>query len=456
MKIVVIGAGTVGYSICEELAAEGHDLTVIDSDTQVLSELSNTLDIFAVEGSGADLHALREAGVERADLVIAVTAGDELNILCCTAARKLGAKYTVARVRNPEYAELLHLLEADMNLSLTINPELSVAKEIYRMLRFPAAAKIDVFCRGLVELAEFAVAEGSPLSGATLTELRARIPVGFLVCGVLRGGETYIPTGDFRLMAGDVICVTASEQDITAFFKAVGMYRHPIHSVLIAGGGSITYYLEELLRGEKMRMSSTVIEKDKARCTLLAEKTNATVICDAHSNQEALEREGLERADAFLALADIDEENAIVSLYAKALGVPKIITLIRRLSYIDFFKSAGLESIVSPKSSTVAQILRYVRALAPAKDHSQIETLYKLMDGSVEALEFLVKEEVPGLTGIPLRDLSTVDNLLLACIVREDKVILPTGNDAILKGDTVVVITASGRQTESIGDIIKK
>lgn len=240
MKIIVIGADTVGLPICAELAAEGHDLT----------------------------------------------AGDEVNILCCTVAHKLGTRHTVARVRNPEYGELMQLMQKEMNLSLTVNPELSVAKEIYRMLRSPAAAKIDTFCHGRVELAEFVVPEGSPLAGLTLTELRAKIPASFLVCGVLRDGETHIPTGDFSLAPGDMICVTASEQDIAAFFKAVGMHRHPVKSVLIAGGGRITYYLARLL--DRSRISATILDADKEHCTQLAEKTKCTVICDACTQQETL------------------------------------------------------------------------------------------------------------------------------------------------------------------------
>ena len=452
MKIIAIGAGTVGLPICAELAAEGHDLTVVDTNPHVLGELTNIADVIAIQGNGAEVSVLRRAGAEHADLLIALTAGDEVNILCCTVAHKLGTRHTVARVRNPEYGELMQLMQKEMNLSLTVNPELSVAKEIYRMLRSPAAAKIDTFCHGRVELAEFVVPEGSPLAGLTLTELRAKIPASFLVCGVLRDGETHIPTGDFSLAPGDMICVTASEQDIAAFFKAVGMHRHPVKSVLIAGGGRITYYLARLL--DKSRISATILDADKERCTQLAEKTKCTVICDACTQQETLAREGLERVDAFLALSDIDEENAIVSLYAKTLSVPKIVTLIRRLSYIDFFKSAGLESIVSPKSATVAQILRYVRALAPAQD-SEIETLYKLMDGSVEALEFLVKEEVAGLTGVPLRELDTVKGVLVACIVREGTVIIPSGADVILPGDTVVVVTYGGNRMDNIGDIVR-
>ncbi|MBR7094655.1 MAG: Trk system potassium transporter TrkA [Clostridia bacterium] len=452
MKIIVIGAGTVGSAICTQLAGEGHDLTVIDTDATLLSELSNTSDVFGVVGNGADIAVLRRAGAEHANLVIAVTAGDELNILACTAARKLGARHTIARVRNPEYTELLQLLRSEMSLSLTINPELAAAKEISRMLRFPAAAKIDLFCRGRVELAEFVVTEGSPLSGVTLNELRARLEIGFLVCGVLRDGTTYIPSGDFRLEAGDLICVTAPEHDITRFFKAVGLYRNPVKDVLIVGGGRVTYYLEGLLA--ENRIASTVIEKDKDLCHELASAYRCTVVCDDGSKQETLLEQGLERADAFLALSDVDEENAIVSLYAKTQGVPKIVTMISRISYIDFFKSAGLESIVSPKSSTAAPILRYVRALAHAED-SDIETLHKLMDGTVEALEFIVKEEVEGLTDVPLREVALRHGVLVACIVHENEVTVPTGADCIRRGDTVVVITTSDQRMDSIGDVLK-
>ena len=452
MEIVIVGGGTVGAEICTQLAGDRHSITVIDRSETALAEIANISDVVGIVGNGISVSVLQKAGVGRADLLIAVTSDDEINILCCAAAKQLGVKHTVARVRNPEYTELMQLMASEIHLSLTINPELSVAKEIYRMLRSPAAAKIDTFCHGRVELAEFVVPEGSPLVGLTLTELRTRIPVSFLVCGVLRDGETHIPTGDFSLSAGDMICVTASEQGIAAFFKAVGMHRHPVRSVLVAGGGRITYYLAGLL--DEGRIAATILDDDKERCTHLAEKTKCTVICDACTKQETLAREGLERVDAFLALSDIDEENAIVSLYAKTLSVPKIVTLIRRLSYIDFFKSAGLESIVSPKSATVAQILRYVRALVPAQD-SEIETLYKLMDGSVEALEFLVKEEVAGLTGIPLRELDTAKGVLVACIVREGAVIIPSGADVILPGDTVVVVTLSGNRMDTIGDIIK-
>ena len=451
MKIIVIGAGTLGSAICTQLVGEGHDLTVVDKDAHLVSELSNLNDLVAIVGNGAEVDVLRRAGVERANLVIAATAGDELNILICAAAKRLGARHTIARVRNPEYTELMHLLHGEMSLSLVINPELAAAKEIYRMLRFPAAAKIDLCCRGRVELAEFPLVEGSPLAGLTLNELRSRINIGFLVCAVQRDGQTHIPGGDFRLEAGDLICVTAPEHDIPPFFKAIGMHRTPVKNVLITGGSRVTYYLESLLASG--HISSTVIEKDKERCRELAEAFRCTVVCDDGTKQETLDGEGIRHADAFLALSETDEENAIVSLYAKTVGVPKIVTMISKLPYIDFFKTAGLESIVSPKSSSAAQVLRYVRALAHAQD-SEIETLHKLMDGTVEALEFVIKEDVEGLTDIPLREVRARRGVLIACIVHEGAVVIPSGGDAVRRGDTVVVIT-TGEHLDSIGDILK-
>lgn len=452
MKIIVVGAGMVGSAICAELAAEGHDITVVDLDENLLNELSNTTEIMTIQGNGADLSVLRRAGAPHANLVIAVTQGDELNILCCTAARKLGARHTIARVRNPEYNELMQLMKTEMNLSLTINPELSVAKEIYRMLRFPAATKVDVLCRGRVELAEFTITEGSPLAGLTLNELRPRTKIPFLVCCVLRDEETYIPNGTFKLAVGDVLCVTASEKDIATFFRAFGMHRNRVKNVLIAGGGRITYYLEKLLA--EGRIASTVIDKDKARCLSLADDYKCTLVCDDPTKQEALLAAGLTNMDAFLALSDVDEENAIVSLYAKTQGVKKVVTLIRKIAYIDFFKRAGLESIASPKSSTVSQILRYVRSRAHTQG-SKIESLHKLMDGSVEALEFFVKDEVDGVTGVPLCEMHTVRDMLIACIVHDEQIIIPSGLDTIAPGDTVVIVTKSGHRMDSIGDILE-
>ena len=451
MNIVIVGGGMVGAAICAQLAIEGHNITLVDSNNDTLTEISNTCDVFGVVGNGADLSVLKKAGTDKADLLIAVTSSDEINILCCAAGKKLGVKHTIARVRNPEYSELMSFMRSELNLSLTINPELSVAKEIYRMLRFPSATKIDTFCRGKVEVAEFTVSSDSPLCGVTLNELRSKFNIRFLVCAVLRDGETHIPTGYFSIKAGDVICVTAPDDDITRFFKAAGVYKHPIRDVLIVGGGRITYYLQALL--QKGKINSTVIEKNKARCLELAEDYSCNVICNDGTNQDVLLEEGLDKTDAFLALSDTDEENAIVSMYAKTRNTNKIITLIGSMSYVELFKSVGLESIVSPKSSTAAYILRYVRSMSNVRG-AEIEALHKLMDGNVEVLEFLIKENIHGFTDIPLKEMKIRSGVLIACIVHKDKIIIPSGGDVISKGDTVLIVTTEA-QIQGIGEILK-
>jgi trk system potassium uptake protein TrkA len=452
MNIVIVGGGSVGSAICTQLALEDHNVTIVDANEDSLAEIANSCDVFCVEGNGAEISVLRKAGAENADLLIAVSPEDEINILCCAAARKLGTRHTVARVRNPEYTELMRLLQSEMNLSFTINPELAAAKEIYRLLRFPSAAKIDTFCHGRVELAEFTVAKDSPLCGLTLIDLRKKLNTKFLVCGVLRNGEAYIPAGDFRIQAGDSIGVTAPGYEIGKFFREIGVYKNPIRNVLIVGGGRTSYYLESMLREGKIR--STVIERDPALCQELSnDYKNCTVICDNGTRQETLLEAGIENADAFLALSDVDEENAIVSMYAKTKNVGKIVTMISRISYIDFFKSAGLESIVSPRSSTAAYILRYVRSMANSADSSAIESLHKIMNDKIEALELSVKDDIPELTGMPLKLLRPRAGVLIACIVRGGEVIIPGGDDLIKKGDSVIIMS-TGSRINSLKDIL--
>ena len=451
MKIIIVGAGTVGTVICTQLAIEGHDITLIDHNTQVLTELSNKFDIIGVEGNGASVSTLRKAGADKAELLIAVTNQDELNILCCASAKKLGTKNTVARVRNPEYNELMQMLKQDLNLSLTINPELAVAKEISRMLRFPFATKIDTCYRGRVELAEFVIGEGSSLCGMPLSQLHAKIGLHFLFCGVVRNGEAYIPKGDFALAVGDKVCVTAPDDVMMQFFKAIGAYKHPVKDVLIVGGGRMTYYLLSFLQKNKIR--STVIEPDKQRCRELAEHFDCNVIREDGTNQSVLKEEGIAQTDAFIALSGEDEENAIVSLYAKTQKTKKIITLINAMQYVELFKGVGLDSIVSPKYSTSNEILRYVRSLEVTKD-IEIESLHKLMDDNFEALECVIKEPVEGITGIPLKQLKLRRDVLIATIVHKDKITIPSGNDMITSGDTVILFT-SGVEINDIKDILK-
>lgn len=451
MNILIVGGGTVGTSICSQLALEGHNITLVDTNASQLTETANKYDVFGVAGSGADISVLRKAGADKADLLIAVTSSDEINILCCTAAKKLGTKYTIARVRNPEYNELMSLMKNEMNLSLTINPELAAAKEIYRMLRVPSATKIETFFKGRVEIAQFTVSDDSPLCGATLNDLRTKLSVKFLICAVLRDDEAHIPSGFFKLEAGDVVCLTAPDDEITKFFKAIGAYKHPVKDILIFGASRTTYYLQALLKGKRIR--STVIEEDPALCRELAEQFKCTVICDDGTKQEILAEEGLETKDAFLALSNVDEENAIVSMYAKSQNNKKVITMIHALSYVDLFSGVGLDSIVSPKTSTATFILRYVRSISNAQDF-EIESMHRLMEDKVEALEFRIKDDIDRLTDIPLKELQLKKGFLIACILHDDKVMLPSGDSIITKGDTVIIVAVKG-QIHSIKEILK-
>ena len=451
MNIVIVGGGTVGAEICERLAPEKHNITLIDTDEITLSELSNKYDLFGIVGNGAELSVLKKADLDKADLLVAVTSNDEINILCCATGKKLGVDNTIARVRNPEYSEMIEFMREEFDLSLTINPELALAKEIYRTLKFPSANRIDTFCKGRVEIAELVVPANSPICNKSLFEIRSSLNMRFIVCAVLRKNEAHIPTGNFVIEAGDTVCVTLPDEDISKFFKAIGVYKHPVRNILVVGAGRTTYYLEALLKSGKI--SSTIVDKNKAACVELAEEYSSTVVCDNPTKQEVLLEEGLACADAFLALSEDDEDNAIVSMYAKKQSAAKIVTMIKSSSYVELFKGLGLDGIVSPKSSTASLILKYVRSLANVKG-SEIENLYKLMNGKVEALEFLIKEEIKGLTDIPLKSLKLENGILLACIVRNGNVIIPTGNDAIMVGDTAILVTTSS-QIKEIREILK-
>ena len=451
MNIIIVGAGVVGSAICAQLVVEGHNITLIDEDRAALEKISSRYDVVGIKGHGANLETLRSAGAEHADMLVAVTAQDEVNILCCAGASKLGVKHTAARVRNPEYSELVKLMKDEMNISFTINPELAAAKEIYRMLRFPSATKIETFCGGRVDLAELVVDEECVLVGHSLNEIKSKLNIKFLICAVLRGDAAYIPSGDFVIQKGDIISFTAPDSELASFFKAIGAYKHPVKNMVIAGCSRVTYYLEHYLK--KAGIRSTVIERDRERCRELAENFNCTVICDDPTKEDVLLREGIERTDAFAAISDVDQENAIVYMYAKTLGEFKIVTMIRDIAYLDLFRSVGLGSLVSPKSSTASYILRYVRSLSNAAG-SEIESLHRIVDDKVEAFEFKINDSIEEITDIPFKSLRLRPGILVAAIVRGEEVIIPSGNDFITASDTVIIIARSG-QIKEIKEILK-
>ncbi len=451
MKVVIIGDGKIGSNLAALLVGEGHNVTVVDIKPEALKRSMNYQDVMCIEGNGATVDVQQEAGVGKADLLIASTPFDELNMLCCLIAKKLGAEKTVSRVRNPEYYKQIDLIKDDIGLSMVINPELTTASEICRVLIFPTAAKVEIFEKGRVELVEHKLPEESTLIGLSLAEIYKRLKIKFLICAVQRGQEIYIPSGDFILESGDRINIAASHSDIERFFRQNGSLKNRVKTVLIVGGGRVGVYLARQLLAVGMRVK--IIEKSYDRCTELCDSVpKATIINGDGTDQDLLRDEGIADVDAFIALSGIDEENIIMSLYAKNNSNAKVVTKINRDTYVHMAGMLGLDTIVSPKQLATGNILSYVRSLKNAAD-SSIESLYHLVGDKVEAIEFTVKEKIPGLTGIPLMDIHLKKNILICAVIRKRQVIIPNGSDTIELGDSVVIVTKEHRFT-NLRDIL--
>ena len=452
MKVIVIGDGKVGYTLTEQLSKEGHDVVVIDKNPRALRQSVDVLDVMAVQGNGASLDILREAGAERADLVIAATSSDEISLLACIKKKKIGADHTIARVRNHEYTRQIGLLKEEFGISMIINPEQAAAREISRVLRLPSASKIDSFSKGRVELVEIRIGDKSPLCGLRLADLYKKYKVKVLIVAVQRGTQVVIPDGSFELQAGDRIHFTAAPFETEGFFRAIGLTPHKVRSVLIVGGGRISYYLAKMLL--ELNMHVKIIEMNHDTCDLLCSLLpKAEIICGDGTSEELLLEEGIEHTDAFIALTGIDEENIILSMYAATRTKGKVIAKVNRISFMDIITNSGVETVISPKYITASQIIRYVRALRNSIAYSTIETLHRIVNNQVEVLEFRVGER-SRVTGKTLKDLNTKPGLLIATIVRHGKTIIPGGDDHIEKGDSVVVVSTS-RQIRELDDILR-
>lgn len=451
MKIVIIGDGKVGYKLAKQLSAENYDVIMIDSNEKKLRAAIDRLDIFCVTGDGGSVAVQKEADVPHADLVIACTSTDECNMLSCLIARRLGARHTIARVRNPIYYQQIDILKEDLHLSMAVNPELAVAGEIVRLLLFPDASKVDTFVKGRVELIELPLLEKSCLIGLSLADMYNRFQIKLLVCAVERGEEVFIPDGDYVLRAGDRLHIAASHMEIELFFKLLGQRKEKIKKVIICGGGRVSYYLSTQLC--KIGMQVKIIEIDEKKCENLCELLpKATVINGDATDHDLLIEEGIQDADALIALTGMDEENIIMSLFAKSQGVSKIIVKVNEERRARMIQEFGIDSIVSAKAATADAILSYVRARRNSQGSANVETMYQLVDGKVEALEFIVKSQT-NYTGIPLKDLSLKVNNLIACIARKRKIIIPNGDDCIQVGDSVIIITME-KHIQDIQDIL--
>ncbi len=445
MKIVIVGGGKVGYTLAQHLVTEEHDIVLIDNDADVLNHADETLDIMCIKGNGASVEILKEANVSDADLLIAVTDGDELNMICCVIGKKLGAKHTVARIRNTDYSNEHKMLKQELELDMVINPEMEAADEIVRMLQFPPAANIETFANNMLEMVEFRILESDTIINIKLMNLTKQLPSKILFCAIRRNDEIVIPKGNFSFEPGDLVYVIGEKKDISKFFTFLGRSSHKAKNVVIIGGSRIAIYLTWML--EELGMNVKIIELSKDRCVLLSEILNdALIICGDGTDQEVLDNENIQTADATVALTDMDEENLISSLYAHQCDVPKVILKVNRQNYIPIIKKLGLDSIISPKFSTANNILRYVRALVNSQGIA-VEKLYKILDDEAEVAEFTAKNS-PDLIDIKLKDLNLKSDVLIAALVRNKKIIIPYGNDSIKEGDKVIVVTKTGFITD--------
>lgn len=451
MNIIVVGGGKIGLTILANLVAEGHDAVLIDNNPDKINDITNIYDVIGVCGNGADCEVLAEAGVDKAELVIATTDSDELNMLSCFLAKRMGAQYTVCRIRNPEYNDnSLSFMRKELDISMAINPELLAARELFHILKLPSAAKIETFSVRNFELIELKLKPDTLLDGMKLMDLRSKFKAKFLICAVQRGEEAYIPDGNFILKSGDKIGLTAAPTEIAKLLKEMGVLRKQAKSVMILGGSRTAYYLAKMLTAAGN--SVTIIERDKKLCDELCEALpKAVVINGDGARQELLLEEGLHSVDAFVSLTGMDEENLLLASFAESQNVPKVIAKVNREELIPLAEHWGLECIVSPKKLISDKLVQYARALENSAG-SSVETLYKLMDDKVEVLEFKVKSDFPRLK-IAFKDLKTKPNTLVAGIVRDRKIIIPSGEDMLLADDKVVVLAANQR-INKLSDIL--
>ncbi|MEY8402564.1 Trk system potassium transporter TrkA [Oscillospiraceae bacterium 44-34] len=450
MNIVIVGSGKVGFTLAEQLVKEEHDVTIVDSDEEALRRAGDQLDVMTVRGNGVSAAALREAGAGTADLLVAATNSDEVNMVCSLTAKGLGTKYTIARIRNQEYTSSVAELRRDLKIDMVINPENTTAVEVSRLLRFPSAANIETFCRGRVELMGFRLQEGDFLVGAPLYNLPGHIKkLSLLFCAVDRNGEVSIPNGSFVPQAGDKLYMIGRPVSLDQFFRQLGRYAPKVKRVFLVGGGKVSAYLASIL--DQMGMGLKIVEYSEERCRMLSERfPRVTVICGDGTDSELLESENLTASDAFVALTDRDEDNLIISLYAMQQGLSKVITKCNRQNYAGIVRSLGLDSVISPKFVTASHILHVVRGMQNSQG-SVMNSLHRIADGGAEAMEFTVGPGTRHL-GVPLKDLRLRPGVLLAVIVRGKEIIIPEGSSFLREGDQVIII-ARGSGVLDLNDI---
>ena len=453
MNIIIVGCGKVGYTLVEALSNENHNIVVIDTRQEKLDLITDTLDVMGILGNGVSHTVLMQAGIETADLLIAVTGSDEENLLCCVIAKKRGHCQTIARISNPIYNVEMEFLKKEFGINMIINPELTAANEISKVFQFPSAIRVDTFAKGRVELLHFKIGSNSPLIGLKLSKFHATLHCNnVLVCTITRNdSEVIIPNGDFEFAANDIVTIVAKRRDAIDFFRKIGMEKKRVTNTILAGGGKISYYLAKSLLMSGIK--TTIIEINHDRCEFLSEQLpKATIICGDASDKELLSEECLENAGGFAALTDMDEENILLSLYANGISSAKTVTKVNRINFTSVINKLDLGSIIYPRVITAEYIIKYVRSMNNSLN-SNVESLYKLEDGKAEVLEFLLKDN-SSVCNIPLQELKFRKNTLICCIYRDNQVIVPSGQDCMLPGDSVMVAT-SGYNVSDIEEILE-
>ena len=452
MKVIIIGCGKVGRTLAQQLSEEQHDIILIDTNGQKLQEFTEEIDAMYLIGNGASIGIQKDAGIETADMLIAVTNSDELNLLCCLIAKRVSKCHTVARVRNPVYSEEINFIKERLGISMSLNPEFATATEMARLLRFPSAIQIDTFAKGRVELLKFKIKPEFNMDGLAVSGLAERFKCDVLICGVERDGEVSIPGGNFILKDNDRVSIVASPKNSAAFFKKIGLATNQVKNALIVGGGTLGYYLAKQLLHMKIKVR--IVERDLRRCDELSELLPGAVIINGDgTDKKLLLQSGLPSAEAFVPLTNIDEENIFLSLYAKEQSNAKLVTKVNRFAFDSIIDKLDLGSVIYPKYITADYILQYVRAMQNSIG-SNVETLHQILDNKAEALEFSIREHGP-VVGVPLMDLSLKKNLLVACINHNGRIIIPRGHDQIEIGDTVIIVTTQ-KGLQDVNDILRK
>lgn len=450
MKIIVVGCGKVGYALVEQLSAEDHDITIIDSNNQKLENACTNLDVIGITGNGTSYRVLEEAGVGEADLFIAVTNKDEINLLACLIAKKTGNCQTVARVRNPEYHREIGFLKEELGLSMVINPELAAAAEISQLIQVPSAMEIDSFAKGGMNLVKFELPEESPWAGMKISEISSRFNEDFLISVIERKKEScskkedqcevLIPDGNTYLKGKDKVSVIVAQEHMNALFQKMGIPHRVIKNVMIAGGSTIAFYLAQQLLRSKIKVK--IIDMDHDRCEELSELLPEAMVLEGDAaNETLLNEEGIQDMDAFVSLTSFDEENIMLSLYANKISNAKLFTKVNRIAFEGVVNEIPIGSVISPKNLTAEYIIRYVRSMQNSLG-SNVEAVYRMMRNKVEALEFYLKEDSK-VTNVTLANLKLKPGLLVCGIIRDGKRIIPTGQDVLQKGDSVIVVTTN-------------